>query len=98
MLKTKINVNLGTSKDCLDTEVEMQKVLNAVDMGAEAYRHKNAYCENDLINNPLIVQQKQPYLQDTTVIFCVCVTAPYVGIIRIRFIGFGTMCIAIWIL
>ncbi len=43
MLKTKINVNLGTSKDCLDTEVEMQKVLNAVDMGAEAIMDLSSY-------------------------------------------------------
>ena len=35
-LKTKINVNLGTSKDCLDLDVEMKKVQSAVDMGAEA--------------------------------------------------------------
>lgn len=35
-LKTKINVNLGTSRDCLDLDVEMQKVQAAVDMGAEA--------------------------------------------------------------
>ncbi len=35
-LRTKINVNLGTSKDCLDLNVEMEKVKAAVDMGAEA--------------------------------------------------------------
>ena len=35
-LKTKINVNLGTSRDCLDLDVEMQKVQAAVNMGAEA--------------------------------------------------------------
>lgn len=35
-LKTKINVNLGTSRDCLDIDVELQKVQSAVDMGAEA--------------------------------------------------------------
>ena len=35
-LKTKINVNLGTSRDCLDLGVEMRKVQAAVDMGAEA--------------------------------------------------------------
>ena len=29
-LKTKINVNLGTSKDCLDLNVEMEKVKEAV--------------------------------------------------------------------
>ena len=27
-LKTKINVNLGTSKDCLDLDVEMKKVMS----------------------------------------------------------------------
>lgn len=35
-LRTKINVNLGVSKDCKDYDVEMQKVMSAVDMGAEA--------------------------------------------------------------
>ena len=35
-LKTKINVNLGTSRDCLDLEVELAKVQSAVQMGAEA--------------------------------------------------------------
>ncbi len=35
-LKTKINVNLGTSKDCLDLDLEMSKVMEAVKMGAEA--------------------------------------------------------------
>ena len=36
MLKTKINVNLGTSRDWTDLDMEMEKVKNAVDMGAEA--------------------------------------------------------------
>ena len=36
MLRTKINVNLGVSRDCKDYEIEMQKVMRAVDMGAEA--------------------------------------------------------------
>ena len=36
MLKTKINVNLGVSRDCKDLDVEMKKVMTAVDMGAEA--------------------------------------------------------------
>ncbi len=35
-LKTKINVNLGTSRDCLDLDMEMEKVMSAVEMGAEA--------------------------------------------------------------
>lgn len=36
MLRTKINVNLGVSRDCKDYDVEMQKVMTAVEMGAEA--------------------------------------------------------------
>lgn len=36
MLRTKINVNLGISKDCKDYDIEMEKVNNAVKMGAEA--------------------------------------------------------------
>ncbi|MCR5586592.1 MAG: phosphomethylpyrimidine synthase ThiC [Lachnospiraceae bacterium] len=36
MLKTKINVNLGVSRDCKDYDIEMQKVMKAVDYGAEA--------------------------------------------------------------
>ncbi len=36
MLRTKINVNLGISRDCKDYDVEMQKVMSAVNMGAEA--------------------------------------------------------------
>lgn len=36
MLKTKINVNLGVSRDCKDYNVEMSKVMEAVNMGAEA--------------------------------------------------------------
>jgi len=36
MLRTKINVNLGVSRDCKDYDIEMKKVMAAVDMGAEA--------------------------------------------------------------
>ena len=36
MLSTKINVNLGVSRDCKDYDLEMEKVLAAVDMGADA--------------------------------------------------------------
>lgn len=36
MLKTKINVNLGTSRDCSDLDMEYEKVQNAITMGAEA--------------------------------------------------------------
>lgn len=36
MLRTKINVNLGVSRDCKDYNIEMQKVMSAINMGAEA--------------------------------------------------------------
>ena len=36
MLRTKINVNLGTSRDCVDLDMELQKVSDAVAMGAES--------------------------------------------------------------
>ncbi len=36
MLQTKINVNLGVSKDCVDYDIELQKVMEAVRMGAHA--------------------------------------------------------------
>lgn len=36
MLRTKINVNLGVSRDCKDYSVEMEKVMRAVELGAES--------------------------------------------------------------
>lgn len=42
-LKTKINVNLGVSKDCLDLDLEYQKVVAAVDMGADAIMDLSTY-------------------------------------------------------
>lgn len=36
MLRTKVNVNLGVSRDCKDYDIEMEKVLRAVELGAEA--------------------------------------------------------------
>lgn len=36
MLKTKVNVNLGISRDCKDYDIEMKKVMRAVELGAES--------------------------------------------------------------
>lgn len=36
MIKTKINVNLGISRDCKDYDLEMDKVNKAIDLGAHA--------------------------------------------------------------
>lgn len=43
MLKTKINVNLGISRDCKDMDVEVEKVNNAVRMGAESIMDLSSY-------------------------------------------------------
>ena len=43
MLKTKINVNLGVSRDCKDLDVEMEKVHAAVNLGAEAIMDLSSY-------------------------------------------------------
>ena len=44
MLKTKINVNLGTSRDCKDLDMELQKVNDAVKMGAESVSYTHLLC------------------------------------------------------
>lgn len=43
MLKTKINVNLGTSRDMTDMAMELKKVQSAIDMGAEAIMDLSSY-------------------------------------------------------
>ena len=43
MLKTKINVNLGISRDCKDMDMEIEKVNSAVKMGAESIMDLSSY-------------------------------------------------------
>ena len=43
MLKTKINVNLGISRDWKDMDMEIEKVNNAVKMGAESIMDLSSY-------------------------------------------------------
>ncbi len=42
-LRTKINVNLGISRDCQDFEKEKEKVLRSIDMKAEAIMDLSSY-------------------------------------------------------
>ncbi|HEY9062748.1 MAG TPA: phosphomethylpyrimidine synthase ThiC [Pseudobacteroides sp.] len=42
-LRTKINVNLGISRDCRDFEPEIEKARKAIDMGAEAIMDLSSY-------------------------------------------------------
>lgn len=53
-LKTKINVNLGTSKDCLDLTVEMEKVQMAIDMGAEAIMDLSSFGDTRKFRRKLV--------------------------------------------
>jgi phosphomethylpyrimidine synthase len=53
-LKTKINVNLGTSKDCLNLEMEMEKVQSAVKMGAESIMDLSSFGDTHTFRKKLI--------------------------------------------
>lgn len=53
-LKTKINVNLGTSRDCLDLDVEMEKVNSAIDMGAEAIMDLSSFGDTHTFRKKLV--------------------------------------------
>lgn len=53
-LKTKINVNLGTSRDCKDVDAEMEKVRFAVSMGAEAIMDLSSFGDTRAFRKKLI--------------------------------------------
>ena len=52
-LSTKINVNLGTSRDCLDLDVEMQKVNSAIELGAQAIMDLSSYGDTQVFRRRL---------------------------------------------
>ena len=56
MLRTKINVNLGVSRDCKDYEVEMQKVMTAVNMGAEAIMDLSSHGNTQPFRQKLVAE------------------------------------------
>lgn len=53
MLKTKINVNLGTSRDWKDLDMELEKVNDAVKMGAESIMDLSSYGETQKFRRKL---------------------------------------------
>ncbi len=55
-LKTKINVNLGTSRDLKDIDMELKKVENAVNMGAEAIMDLSSFGNTEVFRK-LIVEK-----------------------------------------
>ena len=52
-LRTKINVNLGTSRDCVDLDMELEKVNNAVAMGAESIMDLSSFGKTQLFRQKL---------------------------------------------
>jgi phosphomethylpyrimidine synthase len=53
-LRTKINVNLGISKDCNDIEMELKKVKMALDMKAEAIMDLSNYGKTKVFRERLV--------------------------------------------
>jgi len=53
-LRTKINVNLGISKDCCDIDEEMKKVQLALDMKAEAIMDLSSFGKTEEFRKRLI--------------------------------------------
>ncbi|KUO65794.1 MAG: thiamine biosynthesis protein ThiC [Gracilibacter sp. BRH_c7a] len=57
-MRTKINVNLGISRDCQDFDLEMEKALGAIDMGAEAIMDLSSYGKTQEFRHRLIDASK----------------------------------------
>ncbi|MTI49005.1 phosphomethylpyrimidine synthase ThiC [Sporosalibacterium faouarense] len=53
-LRTKINVNLGISKDCCNIDVEMEKVEAALDLKAEAIMDLSSYGKTEEFRRRLV--------------------------------------------
>ena len=56
MLKTKINVNLGTSRDWKDMDMEMEKVNDAVKMGAESIMDLSSFGDTQKFRRKLTAE------------------------------------------
>ena len=54
MLRTKINVNLGVSRDCADYDMEMEKVMRAVELGAEAIMDLSSHGDTQPFRRKLV--------------------------------------------
>lgn len=57
-LKTKINVNLGISKDCCNIEQELEKVKIAIDMKAEAIMDLSCFGKTEEFRQKLVEMSK----------------------------------------
>lgn len=55
-LRTKINVNLGTSRDWTDLDMEMEKVKSAVELGAEAIMDLSSFGDTQKFRRKLTAE------------------------------------------
>lgn len=53
-LKTKINVNLGISRDCPDVDTEISKVIKAIDMKSEAIMDLSSFGKTEEFRRKLV--------------------------------------------
>ena len=56
MLRTKINVNRGVSRDCKDYDIEMKKVQSAIDLGAEAIMDLSSHGDTQPFRKKLVAE------------------------------------------
>ena len=56
MMRTKINVNLGVSRDCVDYGMEMEKVMRAVRLGAEAIMDLSSHGDTRPFRRKLVAE------------------------------------------
>lgn len=56
MLRTKINVNLGVSRDCKDYDIEMKKVMEAVNLGAHAIMDLSSHGDTEPFRKKLVAE------------------------------------------
>ena len=67
MLRTKINVNLGVSRDCRDYDVEMKKVMTAVELGADAIMDLSSHGNTQPFRQKLV--QECPVMLGTVPVY-----------------------------
>lgn len=58
MLRTKVNVNLGVSRDCKDYDLEMEKVNSAIKLGAESIMDLSSHGDTQPFRQKLVNECK----------------------------------------
>lgn len=66
-LRTKINANIGVSRDCKDYDLEMKKVLSAVELGADAIMDLSSHGNTQPFRQKLV--QECPVMVGTVPVY-----------------------------